>query len=293
MGSLIKDQSYSEITATLERLDRFGITPEHFKEIRSDDATAKLVVEAWDAAMKNRFANEEVATKLGYPVEYRGPRPIKEQIAALAKIFNLDSSKALAFAENLPKCPEGAEGWFAIPSVDALAKKHFPEVTDSVQKYCHVVQLVQAKIAASRRSHNYREGQITPNRLRVHARTAHAMDLIADQQPGDILVVAAQFGMKHRGRSVRRARVLFAPNEFGLGALAGCCMALTHPERFVCWEQLHVDFAGDEFAPDADGDFDEAPNLFFHDVQLKFDTVWTDDTYEYYGSASGFVSQQL
>ncbi len=33
-------------------------------------------------------------------------------------------------------------------------------------------------------------------------------------QPGDILIIAAQLGMSHRGRSVRLAREVFVANEW-------------------------------------------------------------------------------
>src|SRR3989344_4195920 len=127
----------------------------------------------------SRYVNEEVRSSYTYPDEYQGPKPINDQIKAIAKIFGLDPSHALEFAKTLPELPNGAEGWFAIPSVDALAAKHFPEVTDQAEKYCQAVQLVHAKIADSRSFYNYRKGQITPAQLRVHARTAHALDLIA------------------------------------------------------------------------------------------------------------------
>lgn len=216
------------------------------------DGIAKLIAEL---SVSNQYANEEVRSSYTYPKEYKGPKPIVDQIKAIAKIFGLDPSQAIEFAKNLPALPEGAEGWFAIPSVDALAKKHFPEVTDPVQKYCQAVQLVHAKIAASRSFYNYREGQITPAQLRVHARTAHALDLIAETQKGDILIVAAQLGMRHRGKSVRRAREVFVANEFGLGSLAVGSIVLTHPERLVRWEELDMDCSGDEFYPGADGFF--------------------------------------
>ena len=61
MGNLIREPM-SEVVATIERLDHFGITLEDFKEVRSDDVTARAVVEAWHEVMKNRFANEEVAS---------------------------------------------------------------------------------------------------------------------------------------------------------------------------------------------------------------------------------------
>src|SRR3989338_2750441 len=147
------------------------------------DGIAKLIAE-----LSNQYANEEVRSSYAYPKEYKGPKPIADQIKAIAKIFDLDPSHAIEFVKNLPALPESAEGWFAIPSVDAPAQKH-----------CQAVQFVHAKIAASRSFSTYREGQITPAQLRVHARTAHALDLIAETQKGDILIVAAQLGMRHRG----------------------------------------------------------------------------------------------
>lgn len=252
------------------------------------DGIVKLIAEL---SMPNQFANEEVSSSYAYPKEYKGPKPIEEQITALAKIFNLDPSHALEFAKNLPQIPEGAEGWFTIPSVDALAKRHFPEVTDQNQKYCRAVQLVHTKIATSRSFYNWREGQITPDRLRVHARTAYALDLIAETQSGDILIIAAQLGMRHRGRSVRRAREVFTADEFGLGSLAVGSIILTHPKRLVCWEELDMDCSGDEFAPDADGRFSSAPVFDFGDDQVEFLTVFVGLADDSYGSVSAFLPQ--
>ena len=252
------------------------------------DGIAKLITEL---SQVHQYANEEVRSSYMYPKEYKGPKPIADQIKALAKIFDLDPSQALEFAKNLPALPEGAEGWFAIPSVDALAKKHFPEVTDPVQKYCQAVQLVHAKIAASRSFYNYREGQITPAQLRVHARTAHALDLIAETQKGDILIVPCQLGMRHRGQSVRRAREVFVANEFGLGSLAVGSIVLTHPERLVRWEELDMDCSGDEFSPGADGGFSRSPCFYFDGgvwFVARFVGVPPRDGF---GSVSGFLSQ--
>lgn len=252
------------------------------------DGIAKLIAEL---SVSDQYANEEVRSNYTYPKEYKGPKPIADQIKALANIFDLDPSQALKFAKNLPALPDGAEGWFAIPSVDALAKKHFPEVTDPAQKYCQAVQLVHAKIAASRSFYNYLEGQITPAQLRVHARTAHALDLIAETQKGDILIVAAQLGMRHRGKSVRRAREVFTANEFGLGSLAVGSIVLTHPERLVRWEELDMDCSGDEFSPEADGDFSKSPYFGFGGGRVRFGTGFVGGPHGNFGSVSGFLSQ--
>lgn len=250
---------------------------------------AKLIAEL--SASNQQYANEEVRSNYAYPKEYKGPKPIADQIKALAKILDLDPSQALEFAKNLPALPDGAEGWFAIPSVDALAKKHFPEVTDPVEMYCQAVQLVHQKIAASRSFYNYREGQITPAQLRVHARTAHALDLIAETQKGDILIVAAQLGMRHRGKSVRRAREVFVANEFGLGSLAVGSIVLTHPERLVRWEELDMDCSGDEFSPEAGGDFSRSPCFLFRGGEGEFGARFVGGPRAYFGSVSGFLSQ--
>ena len=252
------------------------------------DGIAKLIAEL---SVSNQYASEEVRSSYMYPKEYKGPKPIADQIKALAKIFDFNPSHAIEFAKNLPALPEGAEGWFAIPSVDAMAKKHFSEVTDMAQKYCQSVQFVYAKIAASRSFYNYREGQITPARLRVHARTARALDLIAETQKGGILIIAAQLGMRHRGKSVRRAREVFVANEFGLGSFAVGSIVLTHPERLVRWEELDMDCPGDEFNSGAGGDFSSAPSLCFYGGRAGFGARWVVLAIGCYGSASFFLPQ--
>jgi len=252
---------------------------------------AKLIAEL---TVSNQYADEEVRSSYEYPTEYKGSKPISEQVDILAKLFNLSLGATSEYIKKvLPtlQLPDGAEGWFAIPSVDAVAARFFPEVKNPAERYCRSVQLVLQKIGESRKFYNYREGQITPDRLRVHARTAHAFDLIAETQKGDILIVAAQLGMRHRGRSVRRAREVFTANEFGLGAFATGSIVLTHPERIVRWEELDMDCAGDEFGPDADGRFSRAPYFSFSVGRVGFDTDSFGSASVGYGSVSAFLPQ--
>ncbi len=257
-------------------------------------ATAEtFVAKAHELLVSNQFADEEVLSSYDYPTEYKGPKPIVEQINKLAEIFGLDPSQALTFTKTLGKHPDGTDGWFALPTVDAIAAKFFPEVEDPTERHCRAINLVFEKLAATRRFENYRHGEITPNRLRQHARTAAALKQISKQQPGDIVIVAAQFGRKFRGKSVRRVQVLFKKNEFGFGALQVGCMALTHPERFVRYEQLHTDCPGDEFSKDADGRFDEAPVFVWSSGGLNFWTVWFNLAGDRIGSVSGLLPQTV
>lgn len=267
---------------------------------RGDEFQSAIKNAAYSALQKlsvsNRFKDEEIDSSYTYPKEYEGPKPIEEQINVLATIFNLDPSHTLEFAQNLPEfkyfVPEDAlpwVGWFAVPSVNALANKHFRNVSLSDQKYCQVVQFVLWKIAASRSFDNYHEGQINPHHLRACVHTEHAFNQITMMQKGDILIIAAQLGMYHRGRSARRAREVFAANEFGLGSVAVGSIILTHPEREIHWSQLHMDCAGEEFDGAAIGDFSCVPSFRFDGGNVEFGVNSCDRASRRYASVTAFL----
>jgi len=242
----------------------------------------------------DRYKAEEVKSSYTYPRGYKGPKPLSQQIDTLAGAFGLSLGGVQDFiAKNLPTLtlPAGAEGWFAIPSIAALAARHFPDVTDPKERYTRAVQLVLAKIAASRSFYNYRDGEILPDRWRLNARTAHALDVLAEQQPGDIWIVGGQFGKRHAGRSVRRAREVMVGPEFGGYAVAAGSMLLTHPERLVSYDDLWYDVPGDEFDPGLDGTFGSAPCFRFNDGEVKFDTGFVGYPLADCGSVSLFLPQ--
>ncbi len=243
-----------------------------------DEFQARIVTGIKELSVSNQFADEEVQSNYAYPKGYK-VKGITEQTNILRQLF-----PGIGFADEKladQPLPPNAEGWFAIPKWEKFA----PTYGEAVEK-------VLAMIGSKRKFYNYRDGQLGAEYLRQHAKTAKMFQKLGDEQKDhDILVVPAQFGLRHKGRSVRRAREVFTANEFGLGAFAIGIMVLTHPERLVQWEQLHVDCAGDEFSPDADGDFSRAPLFDFIVGKVKFNAYWYGYANEYYGSASAFVSQ--
>jgi len=278
-GSGLWNEGFGAVGATLKALEDAGGTAELLKLIRSNQDAAKAVVEAGNAFLRNRYANEEVSSNYAYPSGY-AVKPIAEQIAVLSKIFSLDGKKAMAYAKSLPELPEGAEGYFAIPKWQAVTKD-----------YGKAMEKVLALIGKSRTLKNWREGQLGEKYLCQSERTEQMFAKFCEKQNGDIIIIPAQFGLLHRGRSVRRAREVFAGNEFGLGSFAIGCMLLTHPEREQVWEQLHIDCSGDEYAPVGDGKFVFAPIFYWYDGKLHFSTYWANIAGGQYGSASGFVPQ--
>lgn len=243
---------------------------------------AVIVAKTRELSLSNQFANEEVRSSYGYPDGYR-VKPILEQVATLKGFFpNLATNDEVLEELASRPLPAGADGWFAIPRYDKVGSDY----NDGFLK-------VLSALASKRKFYNYREGKLSEQYLRQSERAIAMWKKISEEegQGGDILIVAAQFGFRHRGRSVRRAREVMVANEFCLGAFAVGCMLLTHPEREVRWEQLHIDCAGDEYAPDGDGQFVDAPIFRFIVGRLEFDTYRFGRAIGSYGSASGFAPQ--
>ena len=243
------------------------------------DGLRKLITEL---SVSDRYANEKVASTYGYLSGYTTPKPIADQVKLLKKLFpELSTVDESIATRDLPTTD--AEGYFAISRWQKIA----PTYGEAVQK---VLDLI--KQTRDGKFYNYCEGQLGPQHLRQHARTAEKFHQLGQQQEGhDILVVPCQFGILHRGRSVRRAREVMPANEFGLDAFSIGIMLLTHPERLQHLDDLWIDCAGDEYAPVAVGRFSEASFFNFYDGQVGFGTYAVDYAHAHYGSASGFLAQ--
>ena len=245
-----------------------------------DEFQADIVASIRKHSISNQFADEEVASNYGYLSGYRKPKGITEQTNILRQLI-----PGIGFADEKiaqQALPPNAEGWFAIPKWQSVGKTY----EEALQKVLDLVKKQRGNF------YNWREGKLGVQYLRQHERTAKKLETLAEQQKGyDILVVAAQFGLRHRGRSVRRAREVFTANEFGLGAFEIGCMLLTHPERLQNYDDLWIDCAGNEYSPAADGDFSFAPYFSFGEGRVKFGSGWFDHAVDLYGSASGFLPQ--
>jgi hypothetical protein len=252
---------------------------------------AATVLALVELSNTDKFKDEEVSSSYGYLSGY-APKGLTEQCNRLRDLFpgigfaNLDLLAQIEKGE--VALPKNAEGWFAIPN-----RMKNPNIFGST--YSAALQKVLGTINRTRNGKfcNYRDGQLDEKRLRQSAESQKFWTELADAQGNpDILIVPAQFGIRHRGRSVWRAREIFAGNEFGLGAFAVGIMILTHPERLMHYDDLWIDCSGDEFDdPDSDVRFDRAPVFYFVVGRVKFDTSFVGHADGRYGSASGFGPQ--
>lgn len=283
-------------TDALEKaITEFGMDKDGAQRVHAQgDEFAEAIRMAVIASLKelsvsNQYEDEEVESLYGYLSGYK-PKGLTEQCNQLRVLFpgigfcnhdllaQIDAGKVAL--------PENAEGWFVIPNWMKNQKIFGETYGEALQKVLDTISL-----ARNGRFVNYREGQLDETHLRQTARTKKFFQQLAKAQGDpDILIVPAQFGIRHRSRSVRRARVVFLANECGLGAFAIGIMLLTHPERLANYDDLYIDCAGDEFSPDADGVFSAAP-VFYYVGSVEFYTRFVHSTDGSYGSASAFLPQ--
>jgi len=278
-----KKQYFRFVEDAAERaLKKTGLDKDGLQKLieNGDEFQSRIVTAVRELSVSIRYANEEKESNLGYLSGYK-PKSITEQIKILNQLFpNIGFAKEKLADGQLPL---GAEGWFAIPRWKKIA----PTYGEAVQK---VLDLI--KRTRKGEFYNYCDEQLGPQYLRQSLKTIKAFQKLGDQQNGyDILVIPAQFGLRHRGRSVRRARECMSTNEFGLNAFAVGIMILTHPERLMDNDDLWIDCAGDEYVFDTSNDFSKSPCFMLNVAWIKLDTNLISHANECFGSASGFIFQ--
>jgi len=258
--------------AAIEQLDQQSaqIVIDSGKKVKREVAESVVEIIGRHTA-SDKYRDEEVSSTRTYPPTYR-VRPVEAQVTELRKLF--PSLGACNEKIGHRQLPEGAEAYFAIPRWQALAPT-----------YNEAVAMLIEVMGTRRKFQNRLIGKLGPTYLRQSQRSMLAEKILADQQQGcDILVVAAQAGMLHRGCSARRTRVAMAGNEFGLGVFAFGCMLLTHPERLSSGETLMVDCGGDEYSVRGDYTFDRVP-LFDYDISgIEFSIFYEDRARNLWGT---------
>lgn len=248
------------------------------------DMSTKLQKEIADSLLEivkrhtvsDKYKDEQVPSSHGYPPTYR-VRPVEAQVTELRKLFpSLGSCM-----EKLGRKPllDGAEGWFAVPRWQALAST-----------YNEAVEMVIEALGKRRKFSNRIVGRVGPSYLRQSVRSVLAEKILAEQQQGqDFLVIAAQSGIRHRGRSSRRARVSMAGHEFGLGVFAIASTLLTHPERLSSEDALMMDCGGDDYSIRGDMTFDRVPLFDFDLSGIEFSIFYEDRARNMWGTPTGFL----
>lgn len=223
------------------------------------------------------FEDEEVASSYGYLSGYDTPVGINRQVNCLQRTFPGIGCANEEFVNQL--LPENAEGYFAIPRWQLIASTY----NEAVRRVLEALKRVRGGKFCL-----YPESVFT-DEIAQEAATSSVFHMLEKLQAGyDILVVPAQFGLRHRGRSGRRAREVYARNEFGLGVFAIGIMLLTHESRLQSPNDLGIDLVGDEQIPGAVASLSMDPDSGFIDNELRLSNRFVGEASEFQGAATGF-----
>lgn len=275
--------------------NKAGLSEEEAQRVNDKSGLAELIGNfISENRANNKFKDEETSSNYGYLSGYKSKgEDLDRQIEVIQKLFpglgGANSDYLNKVKSGQVKVGQIGEKFFAVPNI---WKSGGLAIFGSA--YSQALQAVLDKIKETRNGkfYNYREDEIDEKHIRQTSRTIKAFrELSVAQDNPDILIVSAQFGIRHRGRSVRRAREVFASSEFGIGAFAIGIMLLTHPERLQNCNDLLIDCAGDDFFDKVGGVFDTSPFLSFRNDEVEFGARYVDYTGRRCGSASAFLPQ--
>jgi len=227
--------------------------------------------------------HNRISSSFGYPKGYNGAKTLDEQATLLREQYQFP----LKLLASVKKRPKEAEGLWVMPlikNIVPLQCKH---------PYNYAVDFVLERLGRSRKFKNWRQGKMGYEYLRQIENTLCLWNqLTLAQGSGELTpVVPAQFGKMHNGESVDYVRKHVLDNEILFGVYHIGIMLLTHPEREQKREQLHIDCAGDKYAPGGVGRFVDAPFFSWGVGGLRFSADWASGANGYYGSVSGFLPQ--
>jgi hypothetical protein len=258
---------------------------------------ADKVKELSDSTM---YADQVVESNYGYLSGYRKARPIDEQVVLNhydwgRKIdWNLNDVQQQLLAK---RAPQGSEGYFAVVFDQTMVTDY--EENPGVDQSGPVTLALNA-LSKQREGRlvNYREGKLGPQYYRRNKKSAEKMKQLWESQgcPTGIILIPAQLGIEHRGKSVLRARMVIRGTEFPLDAYETIQMVLTHKNRLKDFNDLWLDLPGAEYSPGANGVFNNALFLKLHSNKVLFGDCGergAHNAYERYGSVSGFLPQKI
>jgi hypothetical protein len=232
-------------------------------------------------------AIEEVASTIKYPDDYVGPPNIDDQLATLRKYFPDvgDANKRLIGMIKNGKKPENDHanedrGYWCIPHWSALGSTY----SEAIDRCIAMIKHVHGDAKVIDETHDcLKESHIlqTQNKVRI-------MDILHKKQNAMTIIIEAQFGIRHRGRSSNYANRMMPSREYSLGIYENLIMLLLCPQR-LSDNALGIDAAGDQFRTNIADKFDKSLHISQRGGRL---IIGYDDSRlvsENYGASSFFV----
>lgn len=224
-----------------------------------------------------------VPSTFGYVSGYQKPKDITEQIHILERVFPVLSHKPTIVPIDARAVPDGAEGWFVIPPWPLIA----PTYTGAI-----LVALEGLEEVKGVKVYQYCYGKIGSRNLSRNFTTERALRSLGGDEEHwweTMFTIPAQLGFHHRGASPYWVKRALREHEFGLGLFEGIIMLITHPERLDGNDDLWIEFPGDNFSPNPEGESIHTPFINIIDGEIGVGTSLSNIPGARYGSATWFL----
>lgn len=222
------------------------------------------------------FGAQKVPSTFGYHSGYERPMGLVGQCRVLMDAFpGLGSANGALLAQiedgKAKLWPQYIEGGFAVPNI---WKPNGLSIFGTTYSEALLMMFRAISRVCGGKFDNYRDGQINEEQLRQSALALDVCTRLSEAQGyPDILIILAQFGIRHRGLSVYAATetIKKTPGEFPLGTFAIGAMILTHRlQRLAHYNDLGVDAGGDRFDHlDSPVRFDHTPFFIIDAGEIK------------------------
>lgn len=249
------------------------------------EMTQKLKVTS--LAISPKYQHEETKSDYGYS-KYKVPKPLEKQVKLLKNFFpSLGDNPTVGNFESF--LTNVFEGWFAIPNIWRPEPVLLGSYHEQVTVIFNLIKKSRGNFHFSGHSNLKEEFDFSSIKELDYSKNI-LQKLSQDQGDPDILVIPAQFGLQHRGRSIRRAyKVMLDKGQFPLGLFISGVMLLTHPERLQDIQDLEIACPGDEFHNQ--NLKDTIFSFRFCNGGILLNQQWTKIICLYSGSTSGFILQ--
>ncbi len=214
--------------------------------------------------------------------------PILEQAEKLSGFLDLNSEISFRQLRELKNPPIYSTGWFVAPTIETVAKKYFPKITNEEEKYYQVLKMVFDLFSKKDpQFKNSLRNEITKDRFLRSSRTSHLIQILREKQKGDFLVFP--------GRIETDTNIPLLSNEFELDLLLLMSIIITHEEKIADFKKIYrkkltIYSLGNSRHLNEKNLFKEIPcfQLGFDQIELKIETL-PDDLDKYFICPTGFV----
>lgn len=280
------DKSLGTIAKFVRLMSEAGLPDETYQHVIDHPDARRMLVGYCLGLLEPKSTTEVVYAGVK---PWLSPKPIVEQIDILAQEFSLSLGKRSEWMEKVASkialpLPQGCY-WAAFPSRRVMLQYAHTTFALFGDVHAAITDLVLTSLGKKVQL-EWDNEQILAHRLKIAQRTAYALDLLEQEQPGDIWILPCQLGWKNVGKLGEHVRSDFCPLEFGLPAwMVGVQLSIHHAQisNTIC---PFIECAGDRFRDD----LTHAPLFYCGTDRVEF-ACWSGSAYDYCGSASAFLPQ--